>query len=214
MTFDPRTEYQDEATAEQYDQKRFSTISGKLFQWAERKVLDRIVEQVSPGSLVMDAPCGTGRLLPLYLAKGYRILGVDISGEMMTVARRRAAPWSRNASFSRMDFVQIPLRDGSVDAVFSIRFLPHFPPEERIRILREFRRVTRKRVVISLSLSNPWMRFRRRLKEWLGHDKPVRNPVTHDGMRAELQAAGLREVARYWTVPIVSEQVILVCEKI
>src|SRR5713226_462545 len=115
MTFDPRTEYQDLETAERYDQKRFNSISGKLFQWSEKRVLQRIVSKMPPGSLVLDAPCGTGRLLPLYLAEGLRILGVDISGEMIQVARRRTAKWNGRTNFSRMDFIQIPLTNGSVD---------------------------------------------------------------------------------------------------
>ena len=213
MSFDPRTEYQDLETAEQYDQKRFNNISGRIFQWAERKVLQRIVRELPPGSLVLDAPCGTGRLLPLYLGEGYRTLGVDISGEMIQVARRRTAKWNGKTNFSRMDFIQIPLVDGSVDTVFSIRFLPHFPPEERVQMLKEFCRVSHNRVVISVSLSNDWMRFRRKIKEWLGHDKPVRNPVTLENIHAELKQAGLREVERFWTLPMLSEQIIIVCQK-
>ena len=213
MSFDPRTEYQDLETAEQYDQKRFNSVSGRLFQWAERRVLQRIVRKLPPGSMVLDAPCGTGRLLPLYLGEGFKILGVDISGEMIQVARRRTTKWNGKTNFSRMDFVRIPLVDGSVDAVFSIRFLPHFPPQERVQMLREFCRVSQNRVVISFSLSNGWMRFRRKIKEWLGHDKPVRNPVTLEAMRAELKQAGLHEVERFWTVPVLSEQMIIVCQK-
>jgi ubiquinone/menaquinone biosynthesis C-methylase UbiE len=213
MTFNPRTEYQDIETAETYDQKRFNSLSGKLFQWSERRVLERIVQTLPPGSTVMDAPCGTGRLSTLYLSKGFRMLGADISGEMIQVARRRTERWAGQVDFGRMDFVRLALADRSVDAVFSIRFLPHFPPEERVYMLREFSRVSRKRIVISLSISNPWMRLRRKVKEWLGHDKPVRHPVTMQSMRAELKAAGLKEVRHFWTVPIFSEQIIFVCER-
>jgi SAM-dependent methyltransferase len=213
MTFDPRTEYQDKQTAEEYDERRFSNLAGRLFQWCEKKVLERALGMLSPGSLLLDAPCGTGRLIPLYLRNGFKVVGVDISGEMVQVARHRTENWNGNASFSRMDFVDVSLSTCSVDAVLSIRFLPHFSPYERIRILREFSRVARHQVIISLSVSNGWMRFRRTIKDWLGHDKPVRNPVTVEAMRAELRQAGLREVKRFWTVPILSEQIIVVCER-
>jgi len=213
VSFDPRTEYQDTDTAEQYDQKRFSTLSGKLFQWAEQRVLERILGEVPRGSLVMDAPCGTGRLLPLYLSKGLRLVGSDISAEMINVARRRTERWKDGRNFLRMDFVQIPLSDNSVDAVFSIRFLPHFPPSERIRMLREFRRVSRGQVIISLSVSNGWMRVRRMIKAMLGHDKPVRNPATLTEICHELNTAGLKQIKWFWTFPILSEQIILICEK-
>ena len=163
MNFDPRTEYQDTQTAEEYDRRRFTSFSGRLFQLCERRALERVLSSVTLGSLLVDAPCGTGRLMPLYLSKGFRVLGVDISREMIHVARRRTASWKGKANFSRLDFARIPLATDSVDAVFCIRFLPHFPPEERIEMLREFSRIARERVVISLSISNGWMRFRRKL---------------------------------------------------
>src|ERR1044071_1606257 len=196
MSFNPRTDYQDRQTAEEYDTRRFTTFSGRLFQWCERRVLQRVLSRLAPGSLLVDAPCGTGRLLPLYLINGFRVLGVDISQEMIDVARRRTMSWNGRASFSRMDFAEVPLSDGSVDTVFSIRFLPHFSPDERIQMLREFSRIARNRVVISLSISNRWMRFRRQIKDWLGHDKPVRNPVTAAAMKRELKQASLREIER------------------
>ena len=80
-------------------------------------------------------------------------------------------------------------------------------------MLKEFSRIARYEVVVSLSVSNSWMRLRRKIKEWLGHDKPVRNPVTVKDMRRELEAAGLYQVKQFWTVPILSEQIIVVCER-
>src|ERR1051325_9747929 len=202
MTFDPRTEYQDQETAEEYDKRRFSSLSGRLFQWCEKRVLRGVLRTLPPGSLLLDAPCGTGRLLPLYLSNGFRVLGVDISQEMIQVARQRTVNWKGRAAFSRMDFTNVSLPDASVDTVFSIRFLPHFPPSERVQMLREFSRIARQYVVISLSLSNYWMRARRRIKNWLGHDRPVRNPVTILALQQELKAAGLLELKRLWIGPV------------
>ncbi|HEY2920697.1 MAG TPA: class I SAM-dependent methyltransferase [Candidatus Binatia bacterium] len=163
------------------------------------------------GSLVMDGPCGTGRFQGLFLSAGLKTLGADISGQMIQVAKKRTERWPGMANFSRMDFVRIPLRDGAVNAVFSIRFLVHFGSDERVAMLREFCRVARCKVVVSLSLSNPWMRIRRKIKELLRHDKPVRYPVTDREIEDELKQAGLREVQRLWTVPFLSEQILIVC---
>ncbi len=210
-TFDPRTEYQDRETVEQYDHDRFSSLSGMVFQWAERRSLDRILRRLPAGSRILDAPCGTGRLMDLLLRRGFTTIGADISAEMLAVARRRTALWNGQVLFSQMDFFQIPLSERSVTAVLSIRFLPHISPEERMRMLREFRRVSERWVVISVSLSTPWHRFRRRLKGWLGYPKPVHHPVTTRALTNELQQVGLREVQRLWTFPLLSEQVLVVC---
>jgi len=47
------------------------------------------------------------------------------------------------------DGFQLPLRDRSMDFVFSALFLHHFPDAEVIALLREFARVARRAVLIS-----------------------------------------------------------------
>lgn len=44
----------------------------------------------TPGRLI-DLGCGTGRLLLAFAKRGYRVLGVDLSREMLSVARNKAA---------------------------------------------------------------------------------------------------------------------------
>lgn len=212
MAFDPRTEYQDQEVAALYEARRFGSLSGKLFQWAERRSLERVLARLPEGARILDAPCGTGRIVYQFLRHGLRVIGGDISAEMLAVARQRILEWNGRGSvlLSRMDLARIPLPDTSVIASFSIRFLPHIPPSERVQFLREFRRVTRQWVVISFSISTPWHRLRRRMKALLGHPKPVRYPVTNRALMDELRLAGLREIRRYRTFPILSEQVIVV----
>jgi ubiquinone/menaquinone biosynthesis C-methylase UbiE len=213
MSFDVRTEYQDLQTAESYDKQRFDSLSGRVFQWAERRALDRIVRLFPPDSRVLDAPCGTGRLMDIFLRRGFMTVGGDISAQMLHVAKRRSAEWKPRAVFARMDFAEMPLADDSITVVCSIRFLVHVSPEERLILLREFQRVARRWVVISVSLSTPWHRLRRWIKARLGHPKPVRHPVTNRALAQELGRAGLREVRRRWTFPVFSEQVFVVCER-
>src|SRR5215469_9046728 len=104
MTFDPRTEYQDLDTANAYDRK-FESLSGQVFHWAESRQLSRIAREIVKGSRVLDAPCGTGRLTEIFLRQGLVAIGGDISGEMIHIARSRLLSDKNGASFSRMDFL-------------------------------------------------------------------------------------------------------------
>jgi SAM-dependent methyltransferase len=58
-----------------------------LFAADERFVLEHCAK---PGSLI-DLGCGTGRLLVSLARRGYRVAGVDLSEEMLAVARAKAA---------------------------------------------------------------------------------------------------------------------------
>ena len=51
-------------------------------------ILERIwLERVPAGARVLDVCCGTGHLAGLLAARGYRVTGVDLSGDMIRYAR-------------------------------------------------------------------------------------------------------------------------------
>ncbi len=213
MSFDPRTHYQDIAAAERYDDVRFRSLSGRVFHWADRRCMLAAMRDLLPGMTILDSPCGTGRISRIFLERGLKVIGGDISGQMMAVARKRISDIKGEIAFCRMDLTRLPLRDSAVAGAFSIRFLPHIQPSERVLMLRELRRVARNLVVISVSVSSPWHRLRRKIRDWLGLPKSVRYPATLHDIEAELQQSGLTIVRKIWTFPILSEQVLLVCQK-
>jgi predicted TPR repeat methyltransferase len=59
---------------------------------------------------VLDLCCGTGLLAAELIARGYRVVGVDASDEMLALARERLGP---DVTLSRMT-----LPDGTIDGVF------------------------------------------------------------------------------------------------
>lgn len=94
------------------------------------------------GDRVLDAGCGTGRALPpLRAAVGASgvVLGVDLTPAMLEAARR--AGRDRDGRLLLADVAALPLRLGSVDAVFAAGLIAHLPhPAED---LREVARVVR-----------------------------------------------------------------------
>ena len=62
------------------------------------------------GSRILDAGCGPGLVCGALLSAGYRVVGVDLSREMIERARRRCEPWSKSAEFH-----QRSLFDGALD---------------------------------------------------------------------------------------------------
>ena len=68
MSFDPTKHYQDPEVAERYDTERFASLSGRVFQWAERRAVQRILTSLPDNARVLDAPAcrarGSPRLCP------------------------------------------------------------------------------------------------------------------------------------------------------
>jgi ubiquinone/menaquinone biosynthesis C-methylase UbiE len=60
---------------------------------------------------ILEVGCGTGRVLQRFLADGFACTGVDISDEMLAVARQKLAPFCQTGQLRliRHDFLQAPL---------------------------------------------------------------------------------------------------------
>jgi SAM-dependent methyltransferase len=94
--------------------------------------------QLAPGALLLDLPCGWGRLRPALEAAGYRVLGGDLSA--MNLARhQREFP----GPCVRLDLRRLPFRDQCADGVLcAYTSWGYFAtPEENQLQLQEFVRV-------------------------------------------------------------------------
>jgi SAM-dependent methyltransferase len=90
---------------------------------------------------VLDIGCGTGNLLAALAAKlpGAALVGVDPSTSLLDKARRR--PELGGVDLLEGTAEQLPFERGRFDCSLSMLVLQEFP--DRLRALREMRRVTR-----------------------------------------------------------------------
>lgn len=92
------------------------------------------------GGACLEIGCGAGRMTRALVRDFDRVVGLDVSEEMIERAGR-AAP---EADLHRVAGTEVPLADGSVDAVFSVHVLQHLDTLEDVgSYLREARRVLR-----------------------------------------------------------------------
>jgi SAM-dependent methyltransferase len=67
--------------------------------------------ETSPGSLLLDVPCGNGRHALDLAGRGYRVYGVDLSEEFIGEARSQATMLGVPAEFALGDMRRLELRD-------------------------------------------------------------------------------------------------------
>jgi phosphatidylethanolamine/phosphatidyl-N-methylethanolamine N-methyltransferase len=105
-----------------------------------RRALAEVVNSLKPANL-LEIGVGTGLMLPRYPA-GSQIVGIDISEDMLRLARRRAQELSgRDIQIHSMDAEAMDLPDDSFDCVTMPYVLSVTP--DPARLVAEARRVCR-----------------------------------------------------------------------
>ena len=105
----------------------------------EQAVLGVWASLVRPGGTVGDVGCGTGRLAPHLAAFGLTVRGVDLSPEMVRVARRDQP----GLDVQLADLRDLPCGDGELDGAVAWYSLMYLPPEDRAGAFAELARVLR-----------------------------------------------------------------------
>ncbi len=86
---------------------------------------------------VLDVACGTGDMASELCSRGCTVVGVDLSEEMLAIARRKVV----NGKWEIADAENLPFEDGSFDAVtcaFGVRNFVHLKQglSEMLRVLK------------------------------------------------------------------------------
>jgi SAM-dependent methyltransferase len=114
-----------------------------------------------PGRL-LDLGCGTGRLLIPFARRGFRVLGVDLSEEMLAVAREKAAGAGASIDLLRANLTELDgLREESFDyatCLFSTLGMVAGAAQRRRAVEHAFR-VLRPGGRFVLHVHNRWFNF-------------------------------------------------------
>lgn len=126
-----------------YDSLRFSQDRrGRRLWKRERRIVDRFLSTLQPGSTVLDAPAGMGRFTDLINRHGHRAISIDLFYDHAHhLANRRDVV---SAATLQADIGRLPLADDTIDAALCIRLLHHLTPLQIALAFDELRRVARR----------------------------------------------------------------------
>lgn len=158
----------DREHAHEYLHKHQAGLARRLSHRRDQQLARQALQLAGEPNLVLDLPCGAGRFWPLLAEQENRvILAADNSADMLAtaLAAQPANVVARVKAFQTSAFA-IDLGDNAVDSVFCMRLLHHIAdPEHRLAMLREFKRVTRDSLIVSLWVDGNYKAWKRRRLE-------------------------------------------------
>jgi len=195
-TLPPQTVQAYEAAIARWNASPHGTAFPEWDRPVRRRQLERLLEHVAAGELVVDVGTGSGIVASSLLESDRRVLTIDVPGGNAAVAGWIEAHGGRTA-VSVVGPQPIPLADGEAAAVLLADVIEHLPGSP-LPLLGEIRRVLRPHGVLVLTTPNA-VRLHARIKLLLGRSvwPPLAVVYDHDGVHPsdhrEYTAADLRD---------------------
>ncbi len=129
---------------------RFAEIyAERVANFAPIEALDQFTQHIKPGGLILDAGCGPGRDSRLLTERGFNVIGVDLSKELLKIAKRM----NPKTRFICADIRELPFKDNYFDGVWCSAVLLHFETIEDVKkALKEMYRVLKPGGIIFISV--------------------------------------------------------------
>ena len=129
-------------------------------RWRDRRekaCIEKCLAAIPAGSLVLDLPCGAGRMTRILVERGYRVVGADASEAMLSRARDNYRSYQKErgalapaVQFELRDVLATGYPDDYFDGISCIRLFHHFAEATtRRRALAELRRICRGPIVVT-----------------------------------------------------------------
>ena len=108
------------------------------------RIREKVVSEcgLSEGAKVLDMACGTGAQSIAFAKRGFSVVGVDLSPDMLARAKKKVRK-DYDVTFLCRDAASVPFADSQFDLAVVSFGLHDMPEEIGVAVLKEMRRVTK-----------------------------------------------------------------------
>lgn len=111
--------------AENYDEWYVSKL-GRFVDEVESSCAFGLFD-IPKGSRILEVGCGTGNFSIKLAKMGYEVVAIDVSEEMLLLAREKAKVENLSIEFHKLDICENEFEDGSFDGIFSMAVFEFIP---------------------------------------------------------------------------------------
>ncbi|HLR14711.1 MAG TPA: class I SAM-dependent methyltransferase [Bacillota bacterium] len=151
----------------------WSSRSKNMWENGSRKDIIPFMKRIIPSGNVIDIGCGDGYGTHLLKENGYDVLGVDLSEEMIALAREKKI--HEDIPFQQGDICSLPFQDNAFDGALIVNVIEW--TEQPLQALHELRRILKPGGVICIGILGPTAGPRRHSYHRLYGEKVICNMV-------------------------------------
>jgi len=147
-----------EKTAHMYDVNRSMHFIGKKVDQLQTNLIYKLIKE-NKCRKILEAGCGTGRILLPLAKKGLKCFGIDPSKNMLDQLKRKK-PKKVKIQLKIGDIENIPFKSNTFDCCYTVHVLMHLPDYKKA--FKEMYRVTKKGGIIICDFPNkdsPWTKL-------------------------------------------------------
>lgn len=157
-----------------------------------RKELEKFFPLVKPHGKILDIGCAAGRYSRALKDKGFEVVGIDLSEELLKIAKKE----NPDIPFILADMRKLPFLNESFDSVCAIAVLHHLEKHDMDGALQEMRRVLKPGGIlwVSTKMGEGALTTSDSLAE--GEEREF-TLLTEDGLDSMLRGNGFKKIDLY-----------------
>lgn len=141
-------------TMETYDREAvsYAKLTGSYDGYPGLDLEVDAFEALAPPGPLLDAGCGAGRDAVRLSTHGRLVLAVDVSAELVRLARAKTGSGSAGPSYARADITSLPVAQSCFAGIWMCASLVHVPTNRHPAVLRDSLRALMPGGVLAVSM--------------------------------------------------------------
>lgn len=152
------------------------------------------VKLLKPGQKVLDAGCGHGFNADYMTKKGLEIIGVDLSPEMIKLAKKQ----NPKIDFQMADMRELEYPNHSFDAIVASFSLIHLPKKDVPEVFKKFNQFLKPGGLIYIGIQEGKSRELMQPSHYNKNDRLFLNIMSQAELASLLESAGFKIIKKYF----------------
>jgi len=128
--------------------QKYSKVYSNYWKDIDKKYIDKFLKFLPKDSMILDAGCGSCPVGGYFVQKGYKVIGIDLSKKMLSIAKEN----NKAIKLLNMDIRNLKFQKDYFDGIYCAYALTYVPIKDTDKTVKGFLEVLKNNGILFLSL--------------------------------------------------------------